>query len=398
MTEKEQSFAISIRFKHRNESSAKNDLRHDLRRGPQPKYIDGDRSGLNSVIIQPESPSILRKLCSERRELLDKQRKEKAAPSVASSFIITFGTGLQEHMNELSHDEQNALYEAVAVAATERLGIELTGLVAHRDETAPHAHGQCPARHPEGDPVSKVITPAIASELQDIAMEAARPFLPMIVRGKKKADRIAEGEDASAIYNRSVKQLHEDLPKEISAAEAALAIAQERVDEMQRYLAQTEAKLEAGKGDEVKLAKRLATYEKRLADRNAELTAAEDKLRDTEAKAKEIEQREVSVEAKEKQSERSMIAQDKFDEYLDKRDTEISEKLRAIEEREKQLSRVLSTVSRLVGSVADMLGVGSTLREIRDTIRNAGIEFEDPFLATPEDAPQDPDDGLPGLG
>jgi len=220
MTDKIPSMAISFRFKHRSESSAKNDIRHDLRRGPQPKYIDGKRSNLNSTIIEPVSPSVLRDLCIERRKLTDIKRASKLNHSVASSFIITFGKGLQKHVNDLSADEQNALYEIVAVAVTDHLGIELTGLVAHRDETASHAHGQCPARHEDGRPMGKVITPTIASTIQDIAMEAAASFLPMIQRGKKKSERIDDGEDPSAIYNRSVKRLHEDLPFEEAALDA----------------------------------------------------------------------------------------------------------------------------------------------------------------------------------
>ena len=224
--------ALSVRFKHRSESSAKNDLRHDLRRGPQPKYIDKDRTCLNTVIIEPASPSVLRDLCAERRKLIPMQRKAKITESVASSSIITFGRGLQAHVDELDHERQDELFTAVAKAVADHLGIEVTGLVGHRDEVSLHAHGQHPARHPDGRPMSRVITRKVASEIQDVAMEAARSFLPMIERGKKKADRIKDGDDPSTINNRTVRQLHEDLPLEIEARRQELVVAEARVIEL----------------------------------------------------------------------------------------------------------------------------------------------------------------------
>lgn len=346
--EKIPSFALAVRFKHRSLSSAKNDIRHELRRGPQPRYIDPDRSHLNSVIIKPQSPAKLRDLCKARRDQLDMQRAAKASDSVASSVIIGFGKGLQPHVNALDVEQQDALYLAIAEAVTKHLGIELTGLVSHRDETAPHGHGQTPARHPDGRPMGKVITPTIASEIQTIAMEVAKPFLPMIERGKRKVDRISDGDDPSAIYNRSVKRLHEDLPDELEAAEAALLLAIDRVSEMQARVDKLSVKAELS----TKEIKRLSTYEKRLDDRRAELDAVKDKTQEHREKLRAW-------------SEEARAAQDADWSALDIERAALEDDRKAFEVEKRALVDEL----RAAWIVIRDAGLGDTLIAVKDAVR-----------------------------
>lgn len=288
------SMAISVRFKHRSESDAKNDIRHDLRRGPQPKYVDGTRTRMNTTIVQPKSPAILRDLCIKRRELQPMSRKPKGSFTVASSSIITFGRGLKSHVEALDQERQDELYEAVAEAVAAHLGIELTGLVAHRDEVSPHAHGQHPGRHSDGRPMGKVITPTIASELQDIAMAAAKPFLPMVERGKKKADRIADGDDLSKIINRSVRQLHDDMPKEIQAVQAKLSKTKAKLKKNKRLLKKAKSDLANVDAENKKrtavIEKRLATYQVRVDTSQEEITSKEAKLANLQSAIDDAEQ------------------------------------------------------------------------------------------------------------
>ena len=369
--------ALSVRFKHRSESSAKNDLRHELRRGPQPKYIDAKRTYLNTVIIEPASPSVLRDLCAERRKLIPMQRRAKITDSVSSSSIITFGVGLQFHVDALNQDRQDELYASVARSVAEHLGIEVTGLVAHRDEVAPHAHGQHPARHPDGRPMGKVITRNVASEIQDVAMEAARPFLPMIERGKKRAERIKDGDDPSTINNRSVRQLHDDLPKEIEARRQELVVAEARVIDMQGRVDKLRDREELSQ----KEAKRLGTYEKRLADREADL----EDVRAAQEAQKEVlqaERAELDREAGRQIDERQELLSEAVD--LDQARREIEKQQREIDKLRKALQGVAGAVSSMIGEVADRLGVGRKLREISEVIRSVGIEV-------------DPDDGRPSM-
>ena len=376
------SLALSVRFKSRPESSAKNDIRHELRRGPQPAYIDGSRTGLNTVIVKPQSPAVLRDLCAERRALLPMQRKAKATDAISLSSIITFGTGLQPHVEALGQERQDQLYEAVARAVADHIGIEVTGLVAHRDEVGQHAHGQHPGRHPSGLPISKVITRKVASEIQTIAMEAARPFLPMIERGKKKSDRIKNGEPASAIYNRSVRQLHDDFPREIEARRQELVVAEARVIEMEARVAKLREKEELT----VKEQKRLETYKKRLTDREAQLEEA--------CRLVEEQQRVQAETAAELKSDREELEQEAILQIEDRMDltsdaADLAEAKKEIERQRRELEVVRTEVEQLrdklrhvgkivaswVGEVADHLGVGRKVREIDEVIRSAGIDI-----------------------
>jgi len=124
-----------------------------------------------------------------------------------------------------------------------------------------------PSFHPDGRPLSKIMTPAIAARLQDVAAEEIARFAPGIVRGVRKADRVARGEDASRIYHRSVRELHQDLPHELDAARA-------RVEEMRDRVTALEAKAELSERE----TKRLATYRARLDVRQHELDEIESRL------------------------------------------------------------------------------------------------------------------------
>jgi predicted nucleic acid-binding Zn-ribbon protein len=204
--------------------------------------------------------------------------------AVSSRMVITFGKGLQPHFAALDVQTQDKIYTEIAEAVAARVATSLLALMAHRDETAPHAHGQMLAVNKFGVPVSKVATPTVMSELQDMVHQIALKYLSMCERGTKKADRIARGDDPSKIYNRSVKQLHTDLPKEIEAKQAELdAIASQiptltaRVTEMQGRVDKLENEEKQRELTAAKV-KRLRVYRSRLTDRIGDLREAREEL------------------------------------------------------------------------------------------------------------------------
>lgn len=298
--EQEPSFAISVRVDHRSLSRAKGARSHDLRKGRIPDYVDQERTSENSVILEPAPPSSLRKICEDRRKTRTTQRAMKRDAAVASCFIITFGTAAQPLFESLTRDAQDAAYRAVGEAIAKELGVNLTGLVAHRDETAPHAHGQMPAYHPDGTPLSKILTPTVGKRLQDAAAAAIAPFEPRIIRGKPKAERIADGEPRSKTVHRSVRELHHDLPAELDKKRTEIAVLEARIAKMQAKATLTEAN-----------ARTLATYERRLAEKVAAieetgrtiLDAAQKAHQDHKARLALIEEREHAVAERERQSE-----------------------------------------------------------------------------------------------
>ena len=272
------SMSLSVRIEHATQGQAAGRRRHDLRIGRQPAYVDGDRTDENSILLSTPTPAVLRRECESRRSQRETLRRMRSDAAVMTSSIITWGRGLQPHVEALSREDQDDLHLAVAQAVAEHCGSDLVGLVVHRDETALHGHGAMPAVRSDGTPISQGLSPAALSVMQDVAMRVASRWLPTIEPPTRKAARIARGDNASAIYHRSVRQLHDDLPKEIEDREAELRAAEGRVSEMEDRVATARA---AAQGDDIKAAKaakRLMTYERRLADRQEELRAAEAKI------------------------------------------------------------------------------------------------------------------------
>ncbi len=290
--------AVSVRLEHRSLDRAAGQRRHDLRRGPQPGYVSAERSPLNSVLVEPKGAAELRTLCEARRAKRPTKRRMKADAAVASCGIITFGREAQALVEALPRDDQDLAVLAVAEAIAGRVGVELTGLVVHRDEAAIHAHFQMPAMAPDGQLVSRVIKPAVASELQDLAARAIIDFAPGVERGTPKAERLRSGDAPAEVVHKSVRQLHRELPADLAAVEARLAEALSRAEaaeadltKKQRLLDGTLAKLAEATVDLDKLDKRRATYERRVADAEAALRQAREaveavKREGTEAKDK----------------------------------------------------------------------------------------------------------------
>ncbi len=89
---------------------------------------------------------------------------------------------------------------------------------------------------------------------------------------RRQRSTIARGKPAAAIYHRSVRQLHADLPAEVAAVRSKLEKMQARV-----------AKLEAREADlTAQEQKRLATYRKREADMKRNFQNKERQLQERE--------------------------------------------------------------------------------------------------------------------
>ena len=374
----EPSYAISVRVKHRSQSRYAGQRRHDLRIGPQPKYVDGDRSHGNRVLVEPPTPAPMRKRAEDLRSQVSTQREMKSSAAVATIGIITFGAAAQPIFDALDSDAQDAAYLAVAQRIAEEYDTKLSGLVIHADEASPHAHAVWESRAADGTAMSKIMR---GSRIQDIASEVISDHAPGIVRGVRKADRIERGDDASRIHHRSVRELHRDLPADLEAARA-------RVVEMEGRVEKARA---AAQGDDEKAEKasrRLATYEKRLADRQADF----DRL---DAQVAELEQRAADLDVRE-------AALDRRASDLNDRDLKVKDREQRLRSTEAMFDRTYRKVKKLIGEAATTLGVGDTLVEIERRLRRfqdsshqpEKAQIEDPFSASPEDPVKDSGPGL----
>lgn len=292
--------AISVRVEHYARDKAARQRRHDMRDGPQPKYIQAELKSENSVIIEPPSAADFSSICQGRRT--EKKRAMRSNAAVLTSSIITFGSEAQAWVKDLSKPDRDAMFQAVAEAVAKHLGADLSGLISHGDESAPHAHGYSPATRSDGKPLSKVITRAIASELQDIAAAAARPWLPMIERGNRKRDRLEAGASYADTVHRSVRQLHQELPADLEMKRLEVEAEGLRLDEVRSALEKNQRLFEKARADLTryqddaakaeKIAKRLATYQSRAEKAQVEIEAAEGKatllLQNGHAEAEEL--------------------------------------------------------------------------------------------------------------
>jgi len=260
--------AISVRVKTRSISATGGDRRHNQRIGKQPDYVDASRTPENSVLLEAPTPAKMSAECLRRRQAAFVPGPGKRQPrsmakdaAVSISGIVTFSTDAQPAIDALPKAEQDRRFLLAAEAVADHLGTGVAGVAVHRDESAIHCHFTLYGYGQDGQPISRKLKKKVLSQLQDVAATAFSDL--GITRGKKIGERIKNGEPYSKTVNRSVRELHRDLPIELQAA-------REKVAEMQQRVATTRAKLEAGTGNLEKLQKRLKTYEKRLNDRKAE--------------------------------------------------------------------------------------------------------------------------------
>ncbi len=267
--------AISVRIRHNSATKHAGQRAHDLRTSKEKlKHVDYDRTPLNSTIIPPKSSAELRKICEARRDAAGTyKRRLKSNASVATDGIITFSKEAQKVIEGLSVEEQNRRFQAAAEAVAEALGTTLEGLIVHRDESAVHAHFTLAAYTLDGKPVSKNTNRKTLSKLQEVAAEAYADL--GITRGKPKEQRIADEEPEHKWINRSVQELHNDLPAEIEALRQRIEELTEKEHKAAERLAKTQAKLEQAQGENERLQKRLETYQRRLESVKKELEQAQ---------------------------------------------------------------------------------------------------------------------------
>lgn len=270
--------AASVRISAATAKTLAGQLRHDLRRGPQPSYVDMSRAHLNRVLVEPDTPTQMRKICEYRRSARATMRAMKSNAAVGTRGIITFGSDAAQLFDALTPDAQDRALLDLTDAIAVRLSTSVHGLVLHLDEATPHAHFTLAAYNVHGEPLAKTTSPRVLSQLQDLTAEILGRHCPGIERGRAYGERLAAGADFAETVHRSVKELHRTLPADLEAKRAKVAemaelerAAASRVEEMQERVRKLEQKNELSERE----VKRLETYEKRLADRLDELREAQ---------------------------------------------------------------------------------------------------------------------------
>ena len=270
-------YAVQLRLEITPSLTAAGQRKHDLRLGAQPSYVATTLSVTNRVVMVPLTAPELRRECERRRANRTTRRAMKANAGIGVRGIITFGHKAQPIFERLPPEAQDQAYREVAEAAASRLGTTLSGLVVHRDESAPHAHFQLVGYCLDGTPVSQVAKRGPLRDCQTLAAEIMGRYAPGIERGFSKADRLRGGDNPAEVVHWSVAELHDRLPEEIATLRGRIEELQGQLAASEEKAATNERRAEAARrkaeGDEAraeKASKNAAIYERRLEAARAE--------------------------------------------------------------------------------------------------------------------------------
>ena len=273
--------AISIRLKTA-EGKESRYVVHDLRLyDPEklPSYIDPSRNPQNKVLVwglaegpprtREEAEELLKKVEEESRELFKELKK---TGYVAKNQGYKLKNHLAHGILTLSHEAQKDLkdhrkleeffHRAKEYLSTlaKALGTDLVYVVVHLDETAPHIHfafRNLRTREPDPEAVKRLgwgeeelealrrgVGKSVIATFQGSVAKSWRGynlhfsrlqdslnfFEPIgFGRGVPKKERMADGEPYWRWTARSVRRLHEDLPREIEHTEKRLKELEEKI-------------------------------------------------------------------------------------------------------------------------------------------------------------------------
>ncbi len=103
----------------------------------------------------------------------------------------------------------------------------------------------------------------------------SQPYAPSIERGKKKGQRLEEGDKPSDVIHKSVRQLHDELPADLEAKQAEINALLEKIQTHEMRLAKLREKAELSE----KEAKRLETYQRRADEAKRQVEALEEEMK-----------------------------------------------------------------------------------------------------------------------
>ena len=306
---------VSVRINFKNTMKLRGQSQHDLRGGRVPEYVNQSDSNKNTILFEYDRPAEIEKMALENRSKGEWKRSFKKNSSVGIVGIVTFSHEAQEIISLMDSEAQNQLFKNHIEKLASALGTQVHGAVIHRDETAVHCHFLMNAFTTKGESLSSKIDRQVLSRIQDHAGSVWSDF--GITRGEKKMDKInrmrdegcSEKEITKAVVHRKVRELHRDLPLEISQREnqsreashklsqvtqeidssknklieieSLLARQAERLEKNERLYRESLIKRENAQGDLLKIekiTKNLGIYENRASDARNQLVALRQEL------------------------------------------------------------------------------------------------------------------------
>lgn len=274
--------AALVRIEFEDAQGYGNQRRHDMRIGAQPGYVNTDLTYLNRVLVEPCPTAQIKRLSKDRRSLRITQRAMKKNAGIAISGLIGFGIEAQPMFDALDPDVQDAALRDLVDQIAAAWNTTLTGLVLHRDETAPHAHFSLCGYDTEGEPLSNLIKRGQLHELQTMTHTVLKSYMPDLERGRTRVARLKAGAQQHEVVNRSVAELHHDLPleiaekqEELTAIKDALDAAVQKLEKNERLTIGAHSRANENEQRAAKAAKNLEHYLARAEAAKTEIDALE---------------------------------------------------------------------------------------------------------------------------
>jgi len=281
--------AAMVRVEIRDAQGYANQRRHDLRIGAQPAYVNPDPPEPNRVFIHPMTTAELKQLAKERRDQRDMARAMKSNAGITVVGIIGFGIEAQAMFEALGpEDQEKALRAAVARVAAD-LKTTVTGLVLHLDESARHAHFSLCGYDVTGQPLSTWMGRGVLRDLQTALHEELRAFMPDLERGRSRKARAEAGAAPHELVNRSVEELHIDLPFEIEAKRKELADLEEKIRKNEARAKKARTKAAANGERAAKALRNVEIYERRASEAEANANELEAQIQSLEERLEGVE-------------------------------------------------------------------------------------------------------------
>jgi hypothetical protein len=217
----------------------------------------------------------LKRLAKERRDQRDMARAMKSNAGIAVAGIIGFGVEAQKMFEALGPDGQEKALRAAVERMAADLRTSVSGLVLHLDETAKHAHFSLCGYDVDGQPLSTHMGRGVLRDLQTALHEALQAFMPDLERGRARKARAEAGAAPHELVNRSVAELHTDLPLEIEAKRQELAELKEKILKNEVRAEKARAKAEQDEDRAEKALKNAEIYERRASEAEGKVEGLE---------------------------------------------------------------------------------------------------------------------------
>lgn len=276
--------AAMVRAEVRSARGYANQRAHDLRIGPQPDYVDASRSYMNRILIPPPPAPEMRRMVEERRAQRETSRSLKSNAGIAVIGIVGFGIEAAQLFGELTTEQQDTAVLEAGRRIAEIANTTMVGAVIHLDETSLHAHLSFCGYDLDGVPLSSTMKRGMLTQFQDVLAEVMSEHCPGIERGNSKWNRIKAGADYAETVHKSVRELHQDLPKDIAKKREELEQVSAEIPKLEARVAEMQARVDKLEAEEKQReltaakVKRLRVYRSRLTDRIGDLRTAREEL------------------------------------------------------------------------------------------------------------------------